>query len=318
MWGNRLGWGISVVIVIVTMVALYLFMQLVGTVTPATELVTTGQALDSIVLPISPRELVPVMTDDCDAAGLIRQAIEQFRAEPRRYEDFLAQPKAGAALPAVELVIQATACGRMRLFADRPDEVVMYESTKPAIHAIATVGRATIVLGLLNKSNADIAMKHYEAAYSLGAKLYEERIVYAELEAGMELMSQSARAMAGIAQEQGDSQRATALRDFDMQRLDYYKRRIEPVLQAVTSIDETIVERHAGDIARLSQRAQERAWRVEATLSLGRQRFFSGRVGDQRGAIRTLQELSNDSDPAVQLAAKKALAMTIEDYRQLR
>jgi hypothetical protein len=319
MWGNRLGWGISLVIVIVTMVLLYLFAQMVGTVTPPTELVTSGGALEAIELPAPPRSVVPeVMVADCDAGELYWRAIDAYLANPRPYEHFLAQPNAGASLPEIKLLLEAAACSRMRLFIDRPDAVVTYASEKPPIRAIADLGRATIVTGLLNKSDPRVALAHYEAAFSLGTKLYEERVVYAELEAGLQLMSQAAQAMAKLADEQGHAGRAGDLREFDRQRLEYYKQRIEPVLRAVSSIGERVVDRHAGDVNRLAQQAGERLWRIEATLALGRQRYFVGRAGDQRGAVRTLKTLQEDSDPAVQLAAKKALELTLEDYRQLR
>lgn len=324
MWGNRLGWGISAAIVLIAIALVYVLVQMIGAVTEPTELVTSGLALAPIELPTSPRELlddhaesVDDSEQDCDAGALYRQAIEHYRADPQFYERFLSQPKAGVTLRGVDLVLQAASCRpRTALFADRLEDVVMIQGNKPAIAAIADVGRATIIGGLLSKGGDPArARQHFVAAFALGAILFDERIVYDEFEAGMQLMSQASRALAGLEQDPAQQRQWTR---FDERRLDYFKTNVEPVLRAVHSIDAAVVDRHAGDLARIAQEARDPMWRVEATMALGRQRFFAARVGDQRAAVRTLDALSRDPNPAVALAARNARAMTIEQYRQLR
>lgn len=320
MWGNRLGWGISAAIVLATMVLLYLFIQLVGAVTPPTELVTDGLALARIQLPVRSGDMLAAEgNDDRDAGELYRDAIEHYQADPQVYQRFLSQPQPGISLRGVDRVLEAANCRRMNLFADRLEDVVMIRGERPAIVAITAVGRATIIAGLLSKkTDAQAARRHFAAAFTLGAWLFDERIVYEELQAGMQLMSESSRALASLEQAAGNAAEQSRWIEFDEKRLDYFRTNIQPVLRVVSSIDANVVDRHAGDIARIAQEAQDRMWRVEATMTLGRQRFFVGRVGDQRAAIRVLNLLTHDSDPAVALAARKALDMTIEEYRQLR
>jgi hypothetical protein len=75
-----------------------------------------------------------------------------------------------------------------------------------------------------------------------------------------------------------------------------------------------------GDVFYLAQHAQERMWRVEAILALGRMKYFvgeGGRRGDQRGATRHLKQHALDKDPVIRAAAKAALELTREQMRTL-
>jgi hypothetical protein len=318
MWGTRLGWSISFAIALITIALLYTLARLAGTTTPTTELLTTGKALENIELRLSPRDLLPAQNPDCDAGEFYRKAIAQYLADPRPYDDFLSNPRRGASLPAVDAILQGASCQRMTLLADRLEEVVTYEADKPPIVALRALGRATINLGLLSRDDPAAALKYYQAAFSLGVKLFDERVVFAELQAGEDLMSQAAAAMANLAAPPGNAPKPGELREFEQKRIEEYRQRIEPVIRVISSIDQAIVDRHAGDIRALAIEARERMWRVEATLALGRQRYFVGRAGDRRAAIRLLEKLARDADPAVQLAAKEALSLTPQMYRQLR
>jgi hypothetical protein len=56
---------------------------------------------------------------------------------------------------------------------------VSYESDKPEIDALRVVGKAAVNAGLLaQEANPAEAMKYYEAAFSMGAKLMQERLLY--------------------------------------------------------------------------------------------------------------------------------------------
>jgi hypothetical protein len=321
MWGNRLGWRISAGIVVVVF-GLVLLLQMTNTISPPSALGRNAQNLAPIALPIAPESVLKTMTDDCDAADLYRQAIAEYNKNPDPYDHFNARhPLPTARLTALAPLLKAAHCRQMTLFAANPAQVVNYSGTRPDIAALETVGSTAIKVGLLKKTAKQVeeARKYEQAAFALGAKLYHERVVYEELSAGLGLMGSAASAMASLEKEAGNSDRAGEWADFDTQRLAYTKEHLTPIWSAISSIDPNVVARTPGDIFVFALQSKEPLWRTEATLKLGRQRFYATRGGDQRGAIRILANLANNpkEPPAVHAAAEAARSLTIEQYRQL-
>ena len=68
-------------------------------------------------------------------------------------------------------------------------------------------------LGFLleEKRNPPASVGYYNAAFALGAKMYQERLVYAELSAGLSLMSASAQQLSKLTK---DAARKDALESF--------------------------------------------------------------------------------------------------------
>ena len=93
------------------------------------------------------------------------------------------------------------------------------------------------------------------------------------------------------------------------------------MLKVISSIDQNVIRQHTGDIFEIANRSQERMWRVEAILKLGRMKFDvggnRGRFGDQAGAKRYLKSRVSDPDPFIKTAAKAAKDLTIEQYRSM-
>ena len=100
------------------------------------------------------------------------------------------------------------------------------------------------------------------------------------------------------------------------------KTRILPIASRIRTMDGRVVAANAGNMIRWAKDpAIDRVWRVESILALGRMRYSvgtGGTLGDQKQAARTLQMLQNDPDPLAQLAARRALELTVEQYRLLR
>src|SRR5689334_9155522 len=124
MWGNSLGWSISVLIV--ALAAGWMYLISTGTnATPPTSFSRDPQHFAPLTLPEpSPAAKLSPQTDERDAGELYRQAIERFNADRITYEDFaargtLASP-AAQKLDAIELLVQATPCAKMNLFASHP------------------------------------------------------------------------------------------------------------------------------------------------------------------------------------------------------
>ena len=311
MWGNALGWIISLLIVVATATGLVLFQRHLADLTPTTELVRDSAMLAPVALPVGP-DAVVAPRDACDAGPIYRQAIERVLADRDAYERFATEGRdsqEASALAALQLLPGAATCSQMSLFSSAPAEVINY-GPKPELQAIRLAGLCAIRLGLLltRQAKPDEAMEWYQAAFALGARLYEERLVLDELMAGLELMSAAARAMGD-----GNAQAQTFLNGYQ----EYDRARLQPLRRAIGSIDPGVIATHSGDVFHIARSAKERMWRVEAILKLGRMRYNAARLADQQAATRALEQLSDDPDPVIRAAANAARNLSIEQYRML-
>jgi hypothetical protein len=323
MWGNRLGWAISAVIAIVTVGSLAFYARGASAMSKPTQFGIEASG-ETVALSVPAQGVLGGSPKPCDAAQSYSEAIALYRREPMVYDDVAggtSRATDAAKLPAVQRLIEGAGCQQMTLFSADPTLIVRYGDA-PELEALRTIGRAAVRVGLMhkaNKRNAD-AIKCYEAAFALGAKLYDERMTYREMMAGNELMGEAGVGLSSLTFTVGDTTRSEAATKFEAARQATFKSHAQPVAAKLISIDPETVAQHTGDVFYLAEHASERMWRVEAMFALGRMRYFvgqGGRLGDQRGAERQLKRYANDPDPVVRAAAKAGLALTREQMRTL-
>jgi len=318
MWGNRLGWSISIVIAAVVLSLLARFVHEAGITTAPTEFSRDPKNLAALNVPFSPSKCLE-MNDPGDAGELYRHAIELYRDDPQRYERFAASglPETldERALPALEPILQATTCSTAHIFVDQPASVIGYSSDNSSLEILRSLGAICAErLGYpaVRAGRAEFAKPYLHAAFALGAKLFEERLTADELSAGLALMSAAALSMREI-------ESSPALESFEKTRAVFFQQQIMPTLHILRTIDPQTMAQHAGDVFVLATQSRERMWRIEAILALGRMRYFIGdaHASDQRAARRLLRKLSSDADPSIRAAAIAARQLTPEQYRAL-
>ena len=324
MWGNRLGWSISVLIALLVGAWVYLI-ERGSAVTPPTDFSRNPANFEPLRLP-TPAASVFEASSNADAGPMYRQAIEWYRAERGTFTNFvdrgmLDSRERASVVEMLQPMVEAAACTRMDLFASRPDELVSYASNKPSLDALETIGRACVDrLGLLHMraGNRDEAEKYFKAGFALGLHLARERVTYGELDLGLQLLGKTAPMLAKLAEESNNAVAAAAGRDFDQQRL-AFATSLDPTLRIVRSIDPETVGRQSGDVFELAKRSKERMWRVEAMLALGRLRHFAGEGGtaaNQRAANAFLSDAARiETDPVIRAAAVRARDLTVEQHR---
>ena len=87
-------------------------------------------------------------------------------------------------------------------------------------------------------------MGYYNAAMALGMKMYRERLTYAELSAGLSLMSQAAQQLAKLTK---DPERSRGAAPFEPAKRELISQRVNPVWRIIGSVDPDVVQAHAGD-----------------------------------------------------------------------
>jgi hypothetical protein len=322
MWGNSLGWGISAIIVAVTVGALVWVSRTLHTISDPTDFSTRSGAADAIAAPAPPAGALPNDAGGVDSVALYRQAIDLYQKNTTDFDEFArhpARPELAAVEPAVELLRTATGKNSLGIFSGTPQDAVSYETNTP-LEALKTLGDCATGVGLLDKTakKTDAAIGDFQAAFCLGERMADERLCYAEFSDGLGLMGGAAIELAEIAKDGGDQSKADALNQFASSLSDYSNRRLVPIWTVISSIDQTTVERNAGDIFWLARNSKERMWRVESILTLGRIKFNAGRPGDNRGALRIVSQIAQtDRDPVIKTAANQARDLTLDEYDRL-
>jgi hypothetical protein len=321
MWGNSLGWTISAALVALCAAWLYIIAN-ASAPTAATDFSKDERNFAAIALPTPPPQALPSGAAPSDAAALYRRAIDLVLSDRPTYDNFARlgtlSSSVASKLDAVDLLIQAAPARDVKLFNANPPEIVNYNRDKPPLDALQLLGRVCIDrLGLLNQraNKKEEALKHYQAGFALGWNLATERLTYEELALGLELIAKSSAGMERVDQ----TDLAAGLREFDRRRIDYVRERIDPIMRITRGIDARIVGASTGDIFQLARRSNERMWRVEAILALGRVRYFAGAGGtraNQANAMKLVRELAaTDPDPIIRTAAAAARDLTIEQHR---
>ena len=84
MWGNGLGWSISLVWVVAVATGLWFLNQMVHHVSPRTDFSYDAANAAEITLPVPPDLVLPGMTDPTDAAPIYRRGCSIAARTARR------------------------------------------------------------------------------------------------------------------------------------------------------------------------------------------------------------------------------------------
>lgn len=317
MFGNRIGWGISAGMVLAFAALMWVFVEL-GRLSPPTQFARDPVLHQPIALPVSPATIYNA-DQPGDAGPLYRRAIDEYQSNAAKYAAIArdAKPDLSASMPAVEALVQAAPLREMTLFEQSPADVLAYRMRDTAdLQALVKVAELANRLALFHSSNGDKqrARELFQAVFALGAKLFKERVSYAELSAGLGLMSGAAQGMQRHVGDDAEKQKIAAF-------LEGYREH-GPVLQEIqkkiNSIDSRISYRHVGDVFHIIQTPTiDRMWRAEAIMKAGRYRFDAGRAADQRGALRVIRPYLDDPDPVLRHAAALATDLTPAEFRRL-
>jgi hypothetical protein len=314
MWGNALGWRISIVLFASAM-GFGIWLRAQMQITDPTSLSLDAKNLAVLSPPIAP-EAVVKQDQPGDAGEKYSEASAAYLQDSDAVDDYAQKPE-GPPPPAMQLVIDATHLSGMNLFAKDPASVIDYQSDHPELDSLGKIGQEMEAAGLRleRAGKAEDARKFLLAAYALGVNLLRERVDYDEYSHGMGLMDGATTALAEM--EPANSPRAQMLQDQGNALLSFDQQSVVPIYEVLVSADPARIAANAGDIFRFATKSRERMFRVEAILKLGRYRFDAGRAADQLAAPRVLRVLGLDSDPAVRAAAQAAAGLTLEQYRMI-
>ncbi len=332
MWGNLAGWIIAGVLFICISAGAYVVHVKVNQRSEPTKFGLDEKNLAPLDLAVKPTSIVS-MSASGDAGEAYRRAIDDVLRSTKKYETFIDSGTIaeGASLPAVKAVLEAAPMAQASILMRNPSGNIGYfdYAASPELVALDLAGRSVERIGLLHNAagNKKEALRHFEASFALGAKMFNERVIFMEAFKGIGLMNGAAEMMRIMARQENDEARIAELEAFLTGTKDVTAQldRMWKVVNAVggTPQADRLVARHAGDIFHFASPAmKERMWRVEATLKLGRFKYNvggpEGRLADHTAAVFTLDELETDSDPAVKAAAQVAKNLTLQDFRLIK
>jgi hypothetical protein len=284
-------------------------------VTPPTGFSQNAQNLAALAPPLPANPIVQ-FNEPGDAGQLYRQAAIGFADNSELCEQFERSP-VGAPPPPIQLVLDATNKRGVDIFADIPGVLVNYSGATPGLDVLNDLGHLIDGAGLMlvKEKQVEDARRFYRAVYSMGLRLYDERLDYEEYARGMGLMNE---ATIGLAEcEPQDSPLRADLQRQEEAIAAYDENHVRPIYQVLVSADQQAIADNAGDIFAFATQSGERMFRVEAILKLGRYRFDAARNADQVAVPRYLRKLLEDPDPVIRMAASAAQGLTLEQYRMI-
>ena len=331
MFGNRLGWGISAVLTLGVLLLVWQLAQLNAVSPPsrgivsrtgnvALNLASSPQKLEPLALPFNPQSILPTMTDSASPAAIYAEAIAAYKADPEAYRSpGLKDVKVQKGFDAL---LRARNSRNPTIFTGQLDKVIGYKvgmnDPLEDVEALFEVGKsASRAAQRAPASESADALALAEAVFSLGVKLFDERLRFRELDAGAELLGDGAYLIGKL-----DPARAAAVAPVAPGMKQVMGQQAFPIWTVISSIDPDVVGRTGGDIPYIVKHSKERLWQIEATLKLGRLKHDQGEGGrgaDGRAAARTVKHMANDPtlDPAVRIAAQRAVDLTVEQHRLL-
>ena len=334
-WGNALGWT-SAGLLVAVVAALLAVLHRTNAMTPPTAFGRDPANYAAVALPLDATRVAgqvrPGNADaTADAGAIYRAAADAYLADPRAgrtYEDFAEaadKPAPPGALPLVQTLVDALdarAGTDVKVFGSDPASLVNYDRALPRLEALFALGRAaqrqaSLLAARGGPGDLDASRQLFAAAFALGVRLYQERVVYRELQLGYRLAGQSLGGLVALAKKRGDAGRAAELAEQSDAFRAYVNGRLEPAWSALAAIDDVArgddaADVHAGDVAFVAaNESADPMWRTEAILRLGKNRLAAARLGDRAGATRTLRALARSvSDPRLKLAVAQAQKLT--------
>jgi tetratricopeptide (TPR) repeat protein len=293
----------------------------------------------TIAMPVDPAALARSMTESFDPAPAYQEAIAAYEADRELFDAHdriktTDDPRVEKLRPVVDLLVKAARSREHNVFGARPEDVINYDPDRARVNALRKVGKTAIYLGLLHnrEKKLDEARALYEAVYALGAKLYHERLVWEEFDAGLELLGDASQALVRLGEATGQPDLVSVYGTFNRHRMELYEQRVKPLHHSIKALNP-----YTADMVALALNGGDVLWRVEATLSLGRCKYSashydvpypatpnnnatpdSGHFGDQQAARKTLDRLVDDPDARVRIAAQRARDLPVEGFRKLR
>src|SRR3954452_16522623 len=122
------------------------------------------------------------MNEERHAGDQYWTAINAYLADPKPYDSFaVTNIQQVAKLTALDSILNATTAKRAKIFLGKPELLVNYKPESPELDAAFKLGQLANSVGhyyVISPKNADetTAMRYLNAGFSLGAKLYAERL----------------------------------------------------------------------------------------------------------------------------------------------
>lgn len=150
MFGNKIGWAISAVLVLLWCGLIWLIYSADATTLP-TPFSLDSSKFGKLQLPVDPASLLPAMSVEKNAGDLYRKAMGDYDVRGNYYDGILSsktiRPADLKQLPLVDCLVQATPFKNITLMTATPADVLNYKTEKRAIVALMNVGSITLIRG---------------------------------------------------------------------------------------------------------------------------------------------------------------------------
>jgi len=173
--------------------------------------------------------------------------------------------------------------------------------------------KADLLIKAGRSAEAEALLK---AMIAFGCHIEQERLRLPAVLTGLGLQKLAAKRLFRLYDQSGQAGKAEAVKRYldALQRVQ--GRLIEKARLTVARLERDSPP--TAELIWLTKHDRDRMWRIEAALALGLAKWAAPSSADRAAARARLRAMANDPDPAIQAAAKAALAIAPEDLRNIR
>jgi len=175
----------------------------------------------------------------------------------------------------------------------------------------------------MERKEYEKAEKRMQDMFILGWHMFSERAVPDMSVQGMDIMLFAVRRLQELYNvwPDGPTDKIASLRAYENELIEIHdfarqKRKIlwDSLPSAVgTSSDQF----YPGDVLNMAENEKDRAWKVQAILTLGAMKYRAPSRGDKKALQSLIRQYLGSEDPIIKAAAKCADEMTVQDYQGL-
>ena len=312
--GNAIGWIVSAVLLVLTVLLVALPMACPSHSEAAKALKTGFCDKYVITQPIS--NLVDAEPSGGGNAGDdYARAIDIYNANKEELEAWMKNPEGEPPAPAlkiVEIAREATTNASMKYLTKSIPGSLAVSPFHQAASDINTVATIVQTMGAVYRKadQPDQYVEMLKIMAIIGWHMTNERALIAMTQFGLEIQMAAAKQLETHYTHNGQAALAEAAKA--------YLDSVNDVLDRFHTKRDLVwnTRPQAGEIFYIAENDKDRAWRVQAIMTLGILKF-STEGGDRRYNKKLIKKFLNDGDPWIKAAATSARHLRRSDYNRL-
>ncbi|MHC4562453.1 MAG: hypothetical protein ACYS8X_06735 [Planctomycetota bacterium] len=168
----------------------------------------------------------------------------------------------------------------------------------------------------LENERYEVAIDLFQLIFVMGWHMFEERAIVDMMFQGLGIQQSAADLLAMAYRKQDMNEQAEATKKYRV-ALSSVELKCNDKLDLLWGVGVRSDTLRPADVFAVAERDADRAWRVQATFSLGILKFAVRHDGDRRLNKRLIEKFMKSDDPLIRSAAEASRRLKLSDFRML-